>query len=217
MAFGSTPILDDFNRADSASTIGGDWSIFGRSGSYDMGISSNQAYNPDAQWNFMYYNAAQFGPDCEAYMTIATLQPQTATFELFVRLKDLTPDTYAYDGYSVSASRLNNAGTDTMRLRLRRRDNSSTTDISSPFDIPNPAAGLRIGISAVGSTIKAFYDSGGGWVEALSVTDATYGGAGYLGLYWHGESTSRIDNFGGGGTAAGGMATKALYYARMRS
>lgn len=197
-AFPTTGVLDAFNRADSTTTIGGNWSIFGRSGTYDMGISSNQAYNPDAQWNRLYYNAAQYGPDCEAYLTLATLHPQNATFSLFIRLKDATPDTATFDGYRLMVYRYDNAGTDTMQFRLARIDNSAVTQISSPFGLTNPAAGLKVGMSAVGTTIKAYYDSGSGWTEVLSATDATYGAAGYLGFYWDSESTSRMDDFGGG-------------------
>lgn len=195
----STGILDDFEREDDATTIGGDWSILGRiSGGYDGGIADGCAYNPDGEWNYLVYDAAQFGPDCEVYVSLATLQPQTKTIMLFLRLTDVTPDAWQFDGYRIFASRFNNGGVDTMQFRLARVDNIVVTHISAPFNLANPADGLKFGISAVGSLIRGYYDTGAGWVQCLSAIDETYSGPGYFGLYLDSESTSRLDDFGGG-------------------
>src|SRR5438105_1826690 len=73
----ATPILDTFNRADSTTTLGSNWSLLKNFlGAFsDEGILSNQAYNPHAQFAAyiaMYWNPSTFGPDSEVYLTFTT-------------------------------------------------------------------------------------------------------------------------------------------------
>lgn len=200
MGFPDTGVLDDFNRADSATTIGGNWSMFMRSaGSYDMGISSNQAYNPDAEWNGLIYDAAQYGPDCEVYVTMAALCDFDADgVVLYARLKDIVVDAWNYDGYSVFY--WPSAGTpNTVLLRVYRVDNSVATQLGASVEENDPANGDKFGIQLRGSVIDGWFQpNGGSWTLKLTRTDATYGAAGYLGFYSGSESTWRMDDFGGG-------------------
>ena len=197
MPFPTTPILDNFNRADSSS-IGGDWSQFMRSGSYDMGISSNQEYNPDAEYNGLYHDAAQFGPDCETYVTVAVLPPYENYFALYIRLKDVTVDVWNYDGYQAGLWRYDNAGNDRLNLTIRRVDDNVLTQLGAGVDIGDHGNGDRLGIRAVGSSLELWYDDGAGWELRATRTDGTYGAAGYVGFFHPSEGTMRLDDFGGG-------------------
>lgn len=73
---GATAILDTFDRADSATTLGSNWSLltdFGIGGT-NLGISGNAAYKGSGTaYVVMYWNPTTFGPDCEVYKTIPTL------------------------------------------------------------------------------------------------------------------------------------------------
>ena len=131
MSFPTSGILDDFNRADSSSTIGGSWSELMRSGGFDMGISSNQAYNPDSEWNALIYDAAQYGPDCEATISFPTIFPLNQGFNLYLRLKNVTVDAWSFDGYSIAIYRWDNGGTDTMLMGINRIDDAAETQIGS--------------------------------------------------------------------------------------
>ncbi len=70
----TTPVLDDFNRPDGV--VGPNWSLIRPSNACAaMNISSNSAVNPSTTlfaWN--YWNAATFGPNCEAYVTVKHLR-----------------------------------------------------------------------------------------------------------------------------------------------
>lgn len=199
MPFPFTSVLDDFDRADSAVTIGGNWTLFGRA-VWDMGIISRQAYNPDSEWNFLYYDAAQYGPDCEVYITLATLQPQAVTFILYARFKDMAVGAFAYDGYAFKAYRFNDGGTDTMRLTIARVDNAAETQLGATVDITDHGNGDKLGGSATGPALELWYDDGAGWESRMVRSDSTYAAAGWLGFGEGDENTCRWDDFGGGTT-----------------
>jgi hypothetical protein len=59
------------------------------------------------------------------------------------------------------------------------------------------AAGARIGITVIGSTITAWYSSSptAAWTQITSRTDTTYQGSGYLAVE---TRASHVDDFGGG-------------------
>jgi len=205
MGFPHTSVLDDFDRANSSTTIGGDWTMFMRSaGSYDMGISSNQAYNPDAEYNGLIYDAAQYGPDCEVYVTVATLPDlDSVGLKLYARLKDVTVDAWNYDGYRILFYPYASGGTK-ISLNICRVDDSVETQLGASVQGFAGANGDKFGMRLRGSTIDGwFQSSGGSWELKLTRTDATYGAAGYLGFYSGSESTWRMDDFGGGSLGRG--------------
>lgn len=206
MPFPTTAILDGFTRANSTTTIGSNWTPLESGATKDRGINSNQAYDPDAVYSWIYWNVAQYGPNCEGYLTVATWSTQDDTHTVMIRLKDMTQDAYTFDGYQLKAYIF---GADT--LALTRIDNSVSTQLGSSIST-TLAAGHKVGISAVGSTLTAYQDSGSGWVEMGSRTDATYAAAGYLGFYTPGDTTWRHDDFGGGTIVA---PSPALFAPRM--
>lgn len=194
MAFPVTGILDDFNRANSTTTIGSNWTALESGATKDRGISSNQAYNPDGvpNYSWLYYNVAQFGPDSECYCTIATWTTNADNHTLMVRLKDVTQDAYTFDAYMLQAGI---SGTDA--IKIYRIDNNVNTQLGATVN-PMMANGDKIGIRVVGSTITGWLEQGSGWTEQLSRTDSTYAAAGYFGFYTSDDSTWRVDDFGGG-------------------
>ena len=66
----TTPVLDNFNRANG--TAGGNWSLLKSSGFAKMNVSGNTAVDSStSQYAWNYWTTATFGPDAEAYVTIA--------------------------------------------------------------------------------------------------------------------------------------------------
>ena len=67
----TTPVLDNFNRANGG--VGSNWSLIRPTGFGGMNVSGNAAVDASASsfaWD--YWNAGSFGPDSEAYVTVAT-------------------------------------------------------------------------------------------------------------------------------------------------
>lgn len=203
---GTTPILDTFARAD-ATTLGANWSLltnFNFGGS-DLGISSNQAYNPNAgTYISMYWNPATFGPDCECYLTLTTVSADNVS--LYVRTQQ--PGFNTVDGYILTADRTAN------EFSIRRVDNGTETVLGTPVG-QAVANGNKILFEAIGSTLTGYIDTGSGWVSVISRTDATYSAAGGVAFYGGGNDTTwRYDDFGGGtlGAATGFMTTNTGYW-----
>jgi len=165
---------------------------------YDMGISSNQAYNPDSAYNGLYYDVGTYGPTCEVYVTLATLQPQTDVFILYARLKDVVPGDWNYDGYTAQAYRWDNGGTDSMTFSIKRIDNNATTQLGASVLITDHGNGDKLGLRVEGAALELWYDDGAGWERRMVRSDSTYTAAGYLGFYVGSENTCRWDDFGGG-------------------
>lgn len=189
---GSTSILDDFNRANAA-TLGANWGLltnFGIGGS-DLAIVSNQAASNGSIYISMYWSAATFGPDCEVYLTLSTVSANVA---LYARTKD--PGTSTFDGYMLNVDR--GAG----EFSIRRVDNGAETVLGAAVS-QAVANGDKILLECIGTTLTGYVDTGGGWVEVLSRTDATYGAAGGLGFYGDADTTWRYDDFGGGTPSSG--------------
>ena len=78
----STPVLDNFNRANGPA--GGNWLLIKSTGFATMNVSGNAAVEAQVErssyaWN--YWSAASFGPDSEAYATIASWIGSDTRFE----------------------------------------------------------------------------------------------------------------------------------------
>jgi hypothetical protein len=195
--FPYSPVLDDFNRANAA-TLGAAWSPFGQAGN-DAGIINNTAYDANNTWNLLYWNAGTFGPNSEMYSTQAALITTDGdTFEHFIRMKDMVPGAFNYDGYTCTWYRQDASN---HFLQIKRIDNSAATQLGPSITI-TPTAGDSYGIEAIGDTISAYEKAGSGaWTWKGGRTDSTYAAAGYIGFGFPNEANWRLDDFGGGATA----------------
>jgi hypothetical protein len=211
MSFPTTGILDNFDRANAAN-LGANWSLFhawagGSSSSF--GISSNTVYNDNtSDWVDMYYNPATYGPDCECYLTLSTL-PVYDGMGVKLRGKDPGANSDCYE-VVVSLASPNVWG-------IYRMDDGVETRLGSSFT-QSVSAGEKIGIEAIGDTIKAYHYTGGAWSEKSSGgrVDSTYGAAGYLTFYGEGSDVWRYDDFGGGTVAGGGGTVVPVFMASHR-
>jgi hypothetical protein len=187
MAGPTTPVLDDFNRADGG--VGANWSTFAGLGG--LNVASNQVAGSGASANLQYWNVSQYGPKSEAHLKITAKPGNGQAIAVSLRCKDVSSIS-TLDGYTLAA--IQQSGTDV--LRCQRVDNSVATtlgaDISQEY-----AAGDGILLRANGSTLEIEYFNGSAWTQLTTRSDATYQGAGYLMVTVQG-TTGRADDFGGG-------------------
>ena len=176
------PVIDNFNRANGP--IGSNWAqMFG--GFVDLTIAAQEGVDPSATsfaWNF--WSAQQFGPDSEAYLTVKTLSADAVR----VCARMTNPTNTKRSGYCVQLS--GNSWT------IRRIDSGAATQLGAA-PTQTVAAGARIGITVIGSTITAWYSSSptAAWTQIASRTDTTYQGSGYIAVE---TRASHVDDFGGG-------------------
>jgi hypothetical protein len=193
MAFPTTSVLDDFNRADENPMTG--WSSFVGAGARHE-VVGNTCEASGAAAND-YWNAATFGPDCEVYATVVE-KTTGALIKLYARL--VSVGSVAVDGYAVRHTTVSGAANDT--IGLYRVDNATETLLGSAFT-QEVAVGDSFGLEIVGDTLTAYYKaSGGSWTALGTETDSTHAGAGNIGVAISVTNTAGIDDFGGGTIAS---------------
>jgi hypothetical protein len=184
----TTPVLDDFNRANGAA--GANWSLFRSTGFAAMNVAGNAVADSSTStfaWN--YWNAASFGPDAEAYVTVKTYG---ASDTIRIGARIVNGGTTGASGYFVSVSA-------TGAWSIVRIDSGpSTTLATGPTQAL--ASGDKVAIRIVGTVVTALhYTAGAGWVQVVSYDTAgdavRYSGAGSLALEF---KSSILDDFGGG-------------------
>jgi len=166
MAFPTTGVLDNFNRA----SIGSDWT----EDIYDFGdanfaISSNQASPGNIYYSSAWWNVETFGADSEVYVTIATLPGAGEGIGLGIRYADV--GTNGVDGYNIYYEKA--SGTDT--VIIMRLDDGSDTQLGATIS-QDFSAGDGIGVEAISSQIIVYRRSSGTWSDISSGgrTDGTY-------------------------------------------
>lgn len=185
LAFPTTGILDNFNRANSTG-LGANWTAF--RGITAPNVISNTAGHPTLNATAAAWNPGKFGPNCEVYATVPTLLDSSLTERLYLRISAIssTPN-----GYMILLH------PSTSEIQVYRLDSNVATLLKT-FTGQTIGAGDSFGASMIGSIIRVYYKvSGGSWVLLGNHTDTTYSAAGYLGLSLN-VSAARMDDFGGG-------------------
>lgn len=189
MTFPTTPILDTAVRANEGPPPSANWTTPAAASGFN--ITSNKFAGTGAG-NVSVWNPRTFGPDCECYLTVDTLEGVSSSFSVVARAKD-TGSLATIDGYAVAHNQL--AGTDTIQIQVLT--NGAAVTLGANFN-QEVAAGDSLGIRVFGSTIEAWYKSGAlAWTLLGSRTDSTYAAAGSLVMIGLG-TTGRYSNFGGG-------------------
>ncbi len=190
-----TSVLDDFNRADSTTTLGANWSLLKNfSGALaNQGITSNQAYNPTAafdNYSAMYWNPTTFANACEVYMTIST-KPTNDSDSPGIYLGCTSPGA-SFNGYVFG---MNLTAGD---MAISKVTAGTQTDIGARVT-QAVASGDTILFRRVGTRLRGYIKKSGVWTLVLTRIDSTFQGAGSIGLYFPGNKVDgRFDDFGGG-------------------
>lgn len=199
MAFPTTAVIDDFNRANSGS-LGSNWGAdpFNFAGA-NFDVLSNQAVGNNSAYCANYWSAATFGADSEVYVTCVTKPTNGGDWALGARI--VNPDTTGVDGYRLQVD--SDAGTD--EWKVQRVDNGVVTQLGATAT-QEIASGDAVGLEVIGTTVKAYYKaSGGSLSEVASRTDATYSAAGNISLEAFDNGGDPVfDDFGGGTVVGGG-------------
>ncbi|MDD5060658.1 MAG: InlB B-repeat-containing protein [Candidatus Marinimicrobia bacterium] len=177
-AFSTTGIIDDFNRE----AVGDDYTV----PSGTIAISGNQLHSMTDDPTPAIWNVATYGPDVEAYFTLPTKPVNGSYIEIFCRLDG------SFNGYFVMLAAL--SGTDKFYIKRVAGGVTVTNLDSAEVEF---TAGEKLGISAIGTSIKAHHYTSGAWSQVVSVTDATYSNAGSIALEFE-DGTARVDDLGGG-------------------
>jgi hypothetical protein len=185
----TTPVLDSFNRANGP--VGAGWSLIRPTGFAAMNVSGNAVVDASATlfaWD--YWNAASFGPDSEAYVSI---NKYGASDTIRIGARVTGAGTTSQSGYYVSVT---SAGA----WSILRIDNNSAPVTLASGVTQALASGDKLAIRIVGSVVTALhYSGGGGWAQVLSYDTSgdpvRYSGPGRLALEYR---TSTLDDFGGG-------------------
>jgi hypothetical protein len=195
-SFPTQGILDTFTRAnENPLSDGGKWTCAYFTAN-NLQLLSNAVKASTSSDGSCEWNVTTFGPESEAYVTVATLSSTAdATAILFVRAASGTT------GYLLFVCQANDATCDAgagwaiIRLDSGLSSPVLLTSASSPI-----SAGDSIGLLVKGSTITGYKKTGGVWGSVLSTTDSTYSAAGNIGLIIENDSSQgmTLTNFGGG-------------------
>lgn len=203
MAFPTTSILSQFTGSEDPLSESGNFAgpIFPSMA--QMKKVSNQAMQSTlvgSQSGSSYWTVAAFGPGVEVYVTIPTWW-NNASSDFWLWANGNAENTAGADGYLLYVP---NGGT----WNLSRVDNTVATQLGADLGTQVPASGDSIGLEIIsGGTHQAYYKSGAGAWSTLGTTrsDNTYT-SGHIGFSkGFVDTTSVLDNFGGGASVVGGQ------------
>lgn len=188
MAFPTTSILDNFNRADEGPPATG-WTTSNGSGC-DIVSNQLQAASADGAANW----STLFGADQEAFVDIVTEPADTKSINLIVR--QATASNYGSTHYEADFTKKTGANDE---CEIWKYDGSwaqlgATIDLGGEF-----TTGDQIGLSVNGTTVEIWING----VSKGSRTDSSVTGSGYCGLLIE-EDNLPVDDFGGGAIVVGG-------------
>jgi hypothetical protein len=188
MAFPTTGVLDNFNRADAA-TLGANWlepqwpaQQAPKIVSNTVAFATGATQASSADWS------TTVGPNCEVYVDVPTRGGDNISIWLRVNNRNSASIT----GYQFYVTGTN--------WQIWRIDSSSVFAQLGTGITQAVVAGDSIGAEAIGSALKMYYKpSGGSWTQKRSETDANHSTSGLLGLeIGNADGLTRLDNFAGG-------------------
>lgn len=202
MPFPTTPILDDFNRANE-SPLAAPWATATYWWGSGLNLVSNEVANSDpACCSGSYWTSSTVGPDLEIYFTVAALATQDGDY-FGVDLYTTAPTAGPLDLFSLIFTR--QSGGASYSVALTRYDNDVPTAVIVAAANSTPlVVGDQLGIRRVGTTWMVFRNG----LVIASASDSNYLIALIPGLYITdgARQTVRLDTFGGGTvTGSGGF------------
>lgn len=197
MAFGDyATLLSSFTGADeNPLSEGGNWARLDTNGTGTLQRVSNTVGDTQATTRDAYWTPTNFGPDCEAYVSIPTKPGNTQSVSIVARVQG-EGGAGTWDGYRATFTAA--SGTDTWLLDRITNNAAAATIASGNREF---SAGEKIGIECIGTTIAIYVFTGGSWTQLGSGTDSTYTSAGKVGMRIA-NSTARLDDFFAGNVTA---------------
>jgi len=186
-------VLDNFNRADS-STLGANWSTPFEIGNGSLGISSHQVIGAAAAFAQSYWNVTRFASNQEAFVSIPVVPLVGSYVAIFMRIN--SPNTTSVSFYSSYVERL--AGN--WQVGFAYLTAGGTYTVAKTTAISDVLSGAVFRATVVDGIVSAYIndtllDTWNGWASAST----TITGGGFIGLELNtGDTTTRLDDFGGG-------------------
>jgi hypothetical protein len=192
----STPVLDDFNRADGS--LGSNWNS-----SATTNITSNQVVLDDTYNESVnsIWNVESFGADQEAYLTIEGLNAADAGTSVSLILKKQQSDPSNGDMILVVYRHAQ------AHIQVYVVEGGSFADAKAPQSA-SFATGDQFGVEVAGSTLRI--SKNGTQILTQDVASYDYiNSSGYIGFRYNlgGSDTQVVDDFGGGTTSAAPTST----------
>lgn len=195
MPFPTTPLLDDFNRADGG--LGANWTGNVEAGLGVLTLASNQLIGPVSNYGTALWNPTLFNPNQECYFTMQGAS--TDYNQVYLRIKNAgaSVDCYAVVFQPSSG------------IKVYRTINGVTSAALATLT-GTPANGWKVGATVTSSgadnIIEAWADSGAGWTsrgtytDVAASTDLNGSGGSNIGvaIFGSGSTTRAVDDFGGG-------------------
>lgn len=193
MAFPTTSILDNFNRANQGPPPSASWGGDAFSGvASQLKVISNQLANGAGAFSSAYWSAATFGPDSEVYCTVNTLPANGNELAFFVA-RLTTP------GATATAVALYTQAPNFWQFY--KIVGGAQTALGASFT-QAISAGDSIGFAIVGTQYQAWYKAAAGaWTQIQTLSDASVAGTGVIGLEMQ-TAVTMLDDFGGGTVVA---------------
>lgn len=188
MPFPSTGVLDNFNRADETPIVT----------NWTTPMYSDEATGPD-NWNNQmdfragsaYYDLFEYGPDCEAWITLTT-PPPLGEFNLRARIQGEGgvhgSGSYYWARFVFAAG--------TYDWSIRKRVSGVDTIINAGAST-TLVSGDGVGLECIGTTIAAYKRSAGTWSQLGTATDSAITALGFIGVHSD-DGGCNADDFGGG-------------------
>lgn len=198
MAFPTTSVVDNFNRADEGPPPTGWLSNGINSGSSGLSVVSNVGKDTGngGVWGTTY------GPDCEMFLTLSTLMANNTQVRTMICAQQT--GSVAVDGYRLTFIRQDaNPG---FQGQLFRVDDNATTQIGSTLTDSGGALadGAKIGLEMISTNLTMYINRSGTWASTtLTASDATYGTGSIAVWNAAADANMRYDDFGGGTISSG--------------
>lgn len=193
MAFPTTGILDNFDRAnENPLSDGGNWGDRNVAGELQLLNNKAQGVTGSTTLNSRYWTAVTFGPDCEAYITVATL-PNQDYIRLWLRIQN--PGAVGETGYMMQWQNDAN-GVRIFKETAREAYTALAQDAAARFVVTD-----QLGFQAIGTSLTVYQNG----TSVLNTTDATITDAGNIALGVR-SNTVTLDDFGGGNVGSGAEA-----------
>lgn len=190
MNFPTTPLVDDFNRADeNPLSQGGAWNRDQFGIDPTLKVVSNQVVAVGANLSSRVRGAVtRLGNNHEVWGTVVDCSSAGAWVGVCYRVSDAGG---LQSCYAMVAKK------DTAQLSLNRRAGSPVTELITftPATFTPP---FQIGARVRENVHEGFYNDGSGWVKVMEVIDSTFPTGGTLGAWVRRASGSALDDFGGG-------------------
>jgi hypothetical protein len=171
--FGSyAALLSDFTGSDeNPISESGDWAVLDTWTAQSLQRIGNQLGNANTGERHAYWTPDTFGPDVEAYYTVATKAGTSRRVSLFVRVQD-PGTTDEWDGYGLEIFEQSGGGNDFWDMLIVKDFGLIAYDSIDGQAGPELTDGDLIGVRVIGRTVSVWHKPvAGSWTVVMEETD----------------------------------------------